>query len=1052
MAATAANGNEISNNTAAATFAHNLVKGEDVGEAVKGTSFTETPGCVFTTTSPFASTTTTDTNFLRLLALSGAAQRGDNSRIDWDTDLDGNDRIRQYVVDMGAYEGVYAGDLIYVVEGGAGTKDGTTWGNAFDSLHLAIAAGRSADLLLVKGGGLFHLQPHATSIKARTRSFTPKVGMRLYGGFLGTETGTAEEMIAARPKNFVKDTLSGAIGTETDDKVYHVVSILEDKVVLDGFAIRDGKANGASADSYNNGAGVYMIGNSMLRNLDIHGNAAEGGGGINLSAGTLTHSHIHDNTATSDGAGLRVVGGRVLNNLIYNNSCSGSAGGGFSFGKDAQIIGNTIYGNRVNHRGGGIALFASLGKSSRIANNIIYGNTAGTDVNGHEVHNSSAEVRFAHNLVKGAGAESAIRGTPFIATPGCVFTLDELFASTTTTDSDFLRLNASAQGVQAGDNSQVTWAKDLGGDDRIQGNYVDIGAYETDKMNSIYYVAEEGAGEKDGSSWANALDSLHLALNQAVSRDTILVKGGGLFKTQPNGTSVVDRTKSFVIDRAIPVYGGFAGTETGTAEEIIAARPVGFAKDTLSGDIGTVGTDSDNSYHVVSVSAYGAVLDGFAIRDGHANGSSSDHYDKGAGVYVTADATLRHIEAYDCRGVKGGGVYLSAGTLTHSVIYDNTTTSVGAGVYTGGTAKVINCVIYGNDCGISVGGGIVIDNNSSVHILNNTLYGNASPKWKGGGLAIEPTNGAKNIVANNLIYGNRASNDDRGHEVYNQAAGVIFEHNLVKGADAAAAIKGTAFSATPNCVFTTTSPFANTTVGNQQFLRLGTGSEAIDAGDNRRATWANDLTGKARIQGSAVDIGAYEYEGTGARILNIVLSASSVAHLTAADVKIADLSATHIGLGTNPTITYTIKDADATADTFKIVGTELKTNKAINYGLIGETHSPITIVATHTPTGGEAIRYEKEVTITITITDKPTSPLAIPDGAEVYAYPNPTSGLLHLHSTEKVKRLRLLDTSGKRVLRHKGADALDLSGLAAGAYLLEVVTPIRRIRIPVLKD
>ena len=71
-----------------------------------------------------------------------------------------------------------------------------------------------------------------------------------------------------------------------------------------------------------------------------------------------------------------------------------------------------------------------------------------------------------------------------------------------------------------------------------------------------------------------------------------------------------DRAATFQLISGVKIYGGFVGTET-TLEE----RAGLFDQTVLSGDIGTLGDNSDNSYHVLTGSGTDAtaVLDGFII-------------------------------------------------------------------------------------------------------------------------------------------------------------------------------------------------------------------------------------------------------------------------------------------------------------------------------------------------------------------------------------------------------------------------------------------------------
>ena len=76
----------------------------------------------------------------------------------------------------------------------------------------------------------------------------------------------------------------------------------------------------------------------------------------------------------------------------------------------------------------------------------------------------------------------------------------------------------------------------------------------------------------------------------------------------------------------VKIYGGFAGSETARDQRDWVTNTT-----TLSGNIGGTG-NTDNSYHVVTSSSLttAAVLDGFIISDGSANGV---HNLEGGGMY-----------------------------------------------------------------------------------------------------------------------------------------------------------------------------------------------------------------------------------------------------------------------------------------------------------------------------------------------------------------------------------------------------------------------------------
>ena len=150
---------------------------------------------------------------------------------------------------------------------------------------------------------------------------------------------------------------------------------------------------------------------------------------------------------------------------------------------------------------------------------------------------------------------------------------------------------------------------------------------------STVYVDDSATGLGNGTSWANAYTSLQAALSAAVAPEEIRVAQGTYKPTL--GT---DRTVSFVLRNGVSIIGGYAGYGAPDPD----ARDVTRYASILSGDIGTVGDTSDNSYHVVVGSGTDAtaVLDGFTITAGNADGDVS-HMNCGGGMYNSAGSPRR---------------------------------------------------------------------------------------------------------------------------------------------------------------------------------------------------------------------------------------------------------------------------------------------------------------------------------------------------------------------------------------------------------------------------
>ena len=171
----------------------------------------------------------------------------------------------------------------------------------------------------------------------------------------------------------------------------------------------------------------------------------------------------------------------------------------------------------------------------------------------------------------------------------------------------------------------------------------------------ILYVDDDlTTGLNDGSSWADALqgpDALQIALAAALAGDQIFVAEGTYFPT-----STGSRTARFLLHNDVEIYGSFLGTESTPAER----PPFGTAPSVLHGDLaGNDGSNmfNDNSYHLLGGNSTNAsaVLDGFVVTGGNANGSGN--HNKGAGILLIngASPTVRNCRFVGNRCTFGGG-------------------------------------------------------------------------------------------------------------------------------------------------------------------------------------------------------------------------------------------------------------------------------------------------------------------------------------------------------------------------------------------------------------
>ncbi|MBU2652114.1 MAG: hypothetical protein KKA81_14385, partial [Bacteroidetes bacterium] len=320
-------------------------------------------------------------------------------------------------------------------------------------------------------------------------------------------------------------------------------------------------------------------------------------------------------------------------------------------------------------------------------------------------------------------------------------------------------------------------------------------------LDAQIFVDVNATGNNDGSSWEDAYNDLQTAISAATSGNEIWVAKGTYYPT-----ATTTRTIYFEMVSGVAVYGGFAGTETSTIQR--TNYGVGEANETiLSGDIGTQGTDTDNSYHVVTYSDANSStrLDGFTITKGYANSSSSDDK-KGGGINNQATAgNTSSPQFISCNILDnyaewhGGGMYnygnqgTASPTFTNCTFSDNSTIqtdNVGRGGAVYNYAYRDNAIVnptylnceFTNNTSRGQGGAMV--NNSYVasgdviaaicspSITSCTFENNSvtttSSSWYGGGAIMNwaghsgSVYGVCSPTINNCTFNNNSANRDGG--------------------------------------------------------------------------------------------------------------------------------------------------------------------------------------------------------------------------------------------------------------------------------------------------
>ncbi len=186
---------------------------------------------------------------------------------------------------------------------------------------------------------------------------------------------------------------------------------------------------------------------------------------------------------------------------------------------------------------------------------------------------------------------------------------------------------------------------------------VDMGAFEfgSTSIPARLFVDQGALGINNGTSWSDAFTELRDAMDVAALSsgpvNEIWVAGGVYKPTAGN-----DRSAAFRLVSSVAVYGGFTSGQTSLGDR----DPDPLSNNTiLSGDIGAPGDSSDNSYHAVISAAADAtaILDGFTITDGNANGSGYLQGVAGGILSTTTGATVSNCRVVANAAASGGGIY-----------------------------------------------------------------------------------------------------------------------------------------------------------------------------------------------------------------------------------------------------------------------------------------------------------------------------------------------------------------------------------------------------------
>jgi probable HAF family extracellular repeat protein/parallel beta-helix repeat protein len=276
----------------------------------------------------------------------------------------------------------------------------------------------------------------------------------------------------------------------------------------------------------------------------------------------------------------------------------------------------------------------------------------------------------------------------------------------------------------------------------------------------VYYVDSDATGGDDGSSWGDAFNDLQDALAAAASEDEIRVAQGIYKPDMGGGNAPGDHEATFQLKNGVAIKGGYAGF----GEPDPNAWDIEVYETVLSGDIGWVDNPWDNSYHVVTGSWADstAVLDGFTITAGNANGWPENPLKRGGGMYnnLGSPTVTNCTFSGNTASQLGGGMYNdedSSPMVTNCTFSGNSAHSEGGGMYNGENSSptLTNCTFSGNSASESGGG--MSNQRSSPTVTNCTFRANRA-EWGSGGML----NIASNPTVTNCTFAGNSTGRDGG--------------------------------------------------------------------------------------------------------------------------------------------------------------------------------------------------------------------------------------------------------------------------------------------------
>ena len=919
-------------------------------------------------------------------------------------------------------------------------RDGSTWATAM-TLQAALASTFvPGDQLWIAAGTY---KPDSID---ETATFTIPEGVRVYGGFVGDEPDTFDPTTTSRTG--AATILSGdLLGDDTvrtatnyddtrDDNSNTVVTIGGADVTLDGLTITAGETgrpigeliaggSGLLADegtegtvlrnclftnnnarrnrTFNSGGGAYFVEPATLTNCTFMDNMADtdGGGAFFTTTATLTNCNFTSNTAGNHGGGAYFTTTAMLTNGVFANNTATANGGGLYLRDGGTVLNTTFYNDTATTLGGGIYVAHSNGSDFNLQNSLLLGNSAMDSTAGHQlyVNNTEAdhEVNIQYNLL--AGGDTGI----VYATPNAVGIMDTntvaesdaevVFASTTASEDNYLRLKEGSPAINVGNNDYVNNASpaittDLVGAVRIQGGTVDLGAYESDtKLEQMITFTLADTGTVGATLDLTETASSGLKVSYASSNAAVAAIGTGtnagklVLLTEGTATITASQSGNNTYATATPVERTILVEEAGNQPQTITF--------TLASDTGTVGE---------SINLTATASSGLEVSFASSAPNIAEVDGDNLMLLMEGTATITALQA-------GNSTYAAAANITQTITV----------VAAGNQPQTITFTLA--DTG-TVGANLNLTATASSGL--EVSFSSSDPDIA----AIEEGRLVLKTLGTAMITASQA-----GNTAYAAAEDITQTITVV---------------AAGNQPQTITFTLANTAGEVGGTINLTATTDAVGLFVGFLIT-TNPATGVATLtdDGTGDGMGSITLTGAG----TVTVTASQPGNPTYAAA--TDITQEITVSKQSQTITFTLAAMGTVGATLDLTATAnsglevsfASSNEAVAAIGTGTNAGKLVLLTAGTATitasqAGNTV-YAAATSVERTITVKATA-LGIEDAIDDFVpYPNPTSEKLHF--SEPVEEFRLYSAEGHLLDTWKNIRSVDLSEMPSGMYFAEVV-------------